>query len=44
MKTRTYLLVMGGVTLVWVLALLLVTPLAVTIEQFLLLFLSTNAR
>jgi hypothetical protein len=43
-KTRTYLLVSGGITLVWVLGLLFVPAFAQTIEQLMLLFLSTNAR
>lgn len=44
MSTRTYLLVSGGITLVWVLALLFVPPFAQTIEQLMLLFLSSNAQ
>ena len=44
MKTKTYLQVCAGVTLVWVLGLLFVTPFAELVEQLMLLFLSTNAR
>ncbi len=44
MKTKTYLRVCGGLTVVWVLGLLLVPPFAQTVEQLMLLFLSTNAR
>jgi hypothetical protein len=43
-KTRTYLLLCGGLTLVWVLGLLFVHPFAELVEQLMLLFLSTNAR
>jgi hypothetical protein len=43
-KTTTYLRLCGGLTLVWVLALVFVTPFAELIEQLMLLFLSTNAR
>lgn len=44
MNTRTYLLVSGGITLLWVLGLLFVPPFAQTIEQLMLLFLSSNAQ
>jgi hypothetical protein len=44
MKTRTYLLLCGGLTLAWVLGLLFVKPFSDLVEQLLLLFLSTNAR
>lgn len=44
MKTRTYLLVSGSVTLLWVLGLLFVPAFAQTVEQLMLWFLSTNAR
>ncbi len=44
MKTATYLRLCGGLTLVWVLGLLFVTPFAELVEQLKLLFLSTNAR
>lgn len=44
MKTKTYLLLCAGVTVVWVLGLLFVAPFAELVEQLMLLFLSTNAR
>ncbi len=44
MKTKTYLLVSGTITLVWVLGLLFVPAFSQTVEQLMLLFLSTNAR
>jgi hypothetical protein len=44
MKTKTYLQLCGGVTIVWVLGLLFVPPFAELVEQLMLLFLSTNAR
>lgn len=44
MSNQTYLKVCAGITLVWVLGLLFVPPFAQTVEQILLLFLSTTAR
>lgn len=44
MSNRTYLKVCVGITAVWVLGLLFVPPFAQTVEQLLLLFLSTTAR
>jgi hypothetical protein len=44
MSTRTWLIVSGSITLAWVLGLLLIPPFAQTVEQLMLLFLSTNAR
>jgi hypothetical protein len=44
MNTKTYLQLCAGLTLVWVLGLLFVPPFAETVEQVMLLFLSTNAR
>lgn len=44
MSNQTYLKVCVGVTLVWVLGLLFVPPFAQTVEQIMLLFLSTSAR
>ena len=44
MNNVTYAKLCGGVSLVWVLGLLLVPPFAETVEQLMLLFLSTNAR
>jgi len=44
MSTRNYLILCGGVVLVWVLLLLFVPPFAEAIESLLLLFLSTQAR
>lgn len=44
MNTRNYLLLAAGATVVWVIALLAVPPLAQAVEQLLLLFLSSNAR
>lgn len=44
MKNQTYLKVCAGITLVWVLGLLFVPPFAQTVEQIILLFLSTSAR
>ncbi len=44
MSNSTYLKVCGGVTLVWVLGLLLIPPFATLVEGLMLLFLSTNAR
>ena len=43
MKMRNYLVLCAGVTAVWVVALLAIPALAQTVEQLLLLFLSTNA-
>ena len=43
-KTATYLKLCGGLTLVWILALVFITPFAEVVEQVMLLFLSTNAR
>jgi len=44
MSTKNYLILCGGVTVVWVALLLFVPPFAETIESLLLLFLSTQAR
>ncbi|MEJ2086960.1 MAG: hypothetical protein P8Y69_00425 [Gammaproteobacteria bacterium] len=44
MSIQTYLKVCVGITVVWVLGLLFVPPFAQTVEQLLLLFLSTTAR
>ena len=44
MRTRSYLLLCATVTAAWVVALLSVPAFAQTIEQLMLLFLSTNAR
>lgn len=44
MKTGTYLLVSGSITLLWVLGLLFVPAFSQLVEQLMLLFLSTNAR
>ena len=44
MSMKTYLLVAGVVSLVWVAALLAIPEFSDTVEQLMLLFLSTNAR
>ncbi len=44
MKTKNYLILCAGITVALVLGLLYVPAFADTVEQFLLLFLSTNAR
>jgi hypothetical protein len=44
MKTRSYLVLCACVTAAWVVALLSIPAFAESIEQLLLLFLSTNAR
>ncbi len=44
MNSRSYLLLSGAVTLVWVLGLLFVPAFSQAVEQLMLLFLSTNAR
>ncbi len=44
MSNGTYLRVCAGITAVWVLGLLFVPPFAQTVEQIMLLFLSSNAR
>lgn len=44
MKTKTYLQLCGGLTLVLVLGLLFVPPFAEFVEQVMLSFLSTNAQ
>ena len=44
MKTKTYLLLCALITLVWVPLLLFVPAVSQTVEQLMLLFLSTNAR
>lgn len=44
MKTRNYLVLCACVTAAWVLALLAIPAFSQTVEQLLLLFLSTNAR
>ena len=44
MNNVTYAKLCGGVALVWVLGLLFIPPFAQTVEQLMLLFLSTNAR
>jgi hypothetical protein len=44
MKTRSYLVLCACVTAVWVVALLSIPAFAQSIEQLMLLFLSTNAR
>ena len=43
MKTRTFLWVTAGITLVWVLGLLLVPPFAGAVEQGMLMFLLITA-
>ncbi len=44
MNNTTYAKLCGGIALVWTLALLFIPPFAKTVEQLMLLFLSTNAR
>lgn len=44
MNTKSYLMLSGALTLILVLGLLFVPALAQVVEQWLLLFLSTNAR
>ena len=44
MRTRNYLVLCAVVTAAWVVALLSVPAFSQTVEQLLLLFLSTNAR
>ena len=44
MSNQTYLKVCAAVTVAWVLGLLFLPPFAQTVEQVLLLFLSTTAR
>lgn len=44
MNNMTYAKLCGGIALVWTLGLLFVPPFATTVEQLMLLFLSTNAR
>ena len=44
MSNGTYMKLCGGVGLIWVLGLLFVPPFAQLVEQWMLLFLSTNAR
>jgi len=44
MKTRNYLMLCGGITVVLILALLYVPPFSDAVEQLMLAFLSTNAR
>lgn len=43
MTMKRYLLLTGGITVVWVLALLAIPSFAVHVEQLMLLFLSRNA-
>ena len=43
MKTKTYVTLSAGLTIIWVLALLLVPAFADTVEGLMLLFLSTSA-
>jgi hypothetical protein len=43
-KTATYLKLCGGLALVWILALVFITPFAQVVEQVMLLFLSSTAR
>ena len=43
MNTKTFLSVAAGITLVWVLGLLLVPPFARAVEQAMLVFLSITA-
>ena len=44
MNIRSYLVLCATVTAVWIVALLSIPALAQTVEQLMLLFLSTNAR
>ena len=44
MNNTTYVKLCGGIALIWTLGLLFVPPFAKTVEQLMLLFLSTNAR
>ena len=44
MKTKNYLILCAVITLVWVPVLLFVPAVSETVEQLMLLFLSTNAR
>lgn len=44
MTNKIYLILCGGLTLIWVLGLLFVPPFADLVEQLMLLFLSTQAR
>jgi hypothetical protein len=44
MNNTTYAKLCGGIALVWTLGLLFIPPFAKTVEQLMLVFLSTNAR
>ncbi len=44
MTNKIYLILCGGLTLIWVLGLLFVPPFADLVEQLMLLLLSTQAR
>ncbi len=44
MKNGSYAKLCAGLALVWALGLIFVPPFATTVEQLMLLFLSTNAR
>ena len=44
MTTKNYLILCAAVTVIWVPALLFVPVVSDTVEQLMLLFLSTNAR
>lgn len=44
MNNATYAKLCGGLALVWALGLMFIPPFATTVEQLMLLFLSTNAR
>jgi hypothetical protein len=44
MNNATYAKLCGGLVLVWVFGLMFIAPFSETVEQLMLLFLSTNAR
>ena len=44
MSMKTYLIVAAGLSLAWIIALYAVPGLSDTVEQYVLFFLSTNAR